>query len=690
MAAHEYNPQIKNKTAAAIQITAEQLLREANDQQEAPVKAPEQTITDANELAEYRLRKRKDFEDQLRRNRLNMGTWFRYAAWEEGQGELARARSIYERALDVEPQNVTTYLKYTELEMKHRNINLARNLFDRVVTLLPRVDQFWYKYTLMEEMLDNVAGARQIFERWMAWAPDENAWSAYIKFEIRYEELDRARALYQRFVQVHPDPKNWLKWVRFEEGNGNLDQVREIFTAAIGLLGDDFIDQKLYVAFAKFEIRAKEYERARVIFKYALERLPRAKSQSLYNQYTQFEKQYGDHSGAEDAILAKRRLQYQTEVEEHPRNYDVWFDYTRLEEENGSDPERVRDTYERAIAEFPPVEEKRLWRRYVYLWLHYALYEEIVTRDADRARQIYAECLDLIPHRKFTFAKVWLQYAYFEVRQLNLPAARRALGRALGTCPKDRLFKGYIELEIRLREFDRVRILYGKYLEFNPANCTTWIEYAKVERALGETERCRALLEIAVEQPVLDMPEVLWKYYIDFEYEAAAYDRVRQLYERLLQRTDHIKVWLSYAQTEVNLAITTPSSPSAKPTDKDEATATSPLARARAVYERAYEHMRRQQRGDERLVVLEAWRDLEESHGTEGSAQRVRAKMPKIIKRRRPVAPEATAMAPGEPTWEEYYDYLFPDDQDQKPNLKLLAMAQQWKSKMQAQQDPTE
>ena len=54
-----------------------------------------------------------------------------------------RARSIYERALDVESRNVTLYIKYTEMEMKNRNINHARNLFDRAVTLLPRVDQFW-------------------------------------------------------------------------------------------------------------------------------------------------------------------------------------------------------------------------------------------------------------------------------------------------------------------------------------------------------------------------------------------------------------------------------------------------------------------------------------------------------------------------------------------------------------------
>jgi crooked neck len=54
-----------------------------------------------------------------------------------------RARSVYERALQVDSRNTTLYLKYVEMEMKHKNIALARNLFDRIVTVLPRRDQFW-------------------------------------------------------------------------------------------------------------------------------------------------------------------------------------------------------------------------------------------------------------------------------------------------------------------------------------------------------------------------------------------------------------------------------------------------------------------------------------------------------------------------------------------------------------------
>lgn len=55
---------------------------------------------------------------------------------------------------------------------------------------------------------------------------------------------------------------------------------------------------------------------------------------------------------------------------------------------------------------------------------------------------------------------------------------------------------------------------------------------------------------MAISQPLLDMPELLWKAYIDFEIEENEFDNVRALYRRLLDRTRHVKVWISFAQFE--------------------------------------------------------------------------------------------------------------------------------------------
>ena len=61
---------VKNKAPAPMQVTAEQLLREAKERELEKVEAPPtQKIQDKDELRDYQLRKRKAFEDELRKNR---------------------------------------------------------------------------------------------------------------------------------------------------------------------------------------------------------------------------------------------------------------------------------------------------------------------------------------------------------------------------------------------------------------------------------------------------------------------------------------------------------------------------------------------------------------------------------------------------------------------------------------------
>ena len=503
-----------------------------------------------------------------------------------------------------------------------------------------------------------LSDSSQVFERWMEWEPDEQAWLSYIKMELRYKEIDRARYIYERFIQTHPEVKNWIRYARFEEQSGFLSNSRNVFERATEFFGEDHMDEKLYVAFARFEEGCREYDRARTIYKYALEHIPKQEAQELFKSYTQFEKKYGDRAGIEDVIISKRKFQYEQEVKANPMNYDAWFDYIRLMEAEGSQ-DMTREVYERAIANIPPSQEKRFWRRYIYLWIYYALYEELVAKDTDRTRQVYLACLEIIPHDKFTFAKVWLMYAHFEVRQKDTKAARKALGTGIGKCPKLKLFKGYIELELQLREFDRCRKLYEKFLEFSVANSSTWIKYAELETILGDSDRARAIFELAINQPLMDMPEMLWKAYIDFEIEQEEEENARQLYERLLERTQHIKVWLSFAKFEASVG-----------TEEG-------AANARSVYERANRSLVSGYSSEERAMLLEAWKDFEKEHGDEKSLESVHKRMPRRVKKKRKVYREDGTDA----GWEEYWDYIFPDDEAAAPNLKLLQMARMWKQK---------
>ncbi|KAF5348432.1 hypothetical protein D9757_012794 [Collybiopsis confluens] len=583
------------------------------------------------------------------------------------------------------------------MELKNRNVQHSRNLFDRAVTLLPRVDQLWYKYVYLEELLQNVSGARQVFERWLAWEPDDKAYQAYIKMEERYQELDRASTIYERWIGVRPEPRTWVKWAKFEEERGRVDKAREVFQTALDFFGDDEEQvekaQAVFGAFARMEVRCKEIERARVIYKFALSRIPRSKSASLYAAYTKFEKQHGTRTTLETTVLGKRRIQYEDELSHDGRNYDVWFDYVRLEESaygdlrsDGSEEEelekaasRVREVYERAVAQVPPGNEKRHWRRYIYLWLDYALFEEIETKDYSRARQIYQTAISLVPHKLFTFAKLWIMFARFEIRRIDLPAARKILGNAIGLCPKEKLFKGYIELETDLREFDRVRKLYEKYLEFDASNSTTWISYAQLESQLADYARTRGIFELGVSQAALSMPEVLWKAYVDFEVEEGERENARSLYERLISLSGHVKVWISFALFEAESialprAVREDEDEDEEDEEKEQKTVPGDPDRARQVFERGYKELKTKGLKDDRVALLEVWKSFESTHGTPEDLTKVERMMP-IVSKKRHVDQETGQMV-------EDWDLVFADDERENnpASFKLLQMAYMWKS----------
>jgi crooked neck len=600
----------------------------------------------------------------------------------------ALTRSVFERALDVDSTSVQLWMRYVTAEIKSRNINHARNLLDRAVTILPRVDKMWFKYIQLEEEMENIEGLRGVFERWMQWQPDAKAWHAYINMETRFGETDRARTLYERFTAVHPENENWIKWAKWEMQHGTTEEVRYVFNTANATL-DDLTSEELLIEWAKYEIRLEEYKRARFIYTWALDHLPRSKSAKLQAAFTRFEKQFGDSEGIDHAIISKRRVEYEEQIKENPYNYDAWFTLVELEE-TLADVGRVREVYERAIAQIPPTQEKRHWARYIYLWLFYAIYEEEEAQDIERARQVYRAVISLIPHKKFTFAKVWLQAAHFEIRQGEVTAARKLLGQSIGMCPKEKLFKGYILLEKKLYEFNRMRTLYEKYVQHCYWKAEALVEFAKLEHALQDLPRARAIFDLAIDADEdLDMPDLVWKAYIEFEEEERQYDKVRDLYRRLLQKAEHIKVWIAFATFELSVPDTDDE------TEEEQPVSEAAKARARSVFDEANQSYKSrilkvksradldQQEKEEleknlkedRAKLLRAWKSFETTHGSPEDIESIEKKLPSRVNKKRRIDAHSFEMGT---------DLLFPGDEE-KPTISagFLANVKNWAAKNQ-------
>lgn len=68
----ERAPRVKNRLPANVQITAEQLLREANERQDPQLQPSRQRLQDFEELNEFQGRKRREFEERIRMLRIDV------------------------------------------------------------------------------------------------------------------------------------------------------------------------------------------------------------------------------------------------------------------------------------------------------------------------------------------------------------------------------------------------------------------------------------------------------------------------------------------------------------------------------------------------------------------------------------------------------------------------------------------
>ncbi|CAK9437928.1 uncharacterized protein LODBEIA_P23060 [Lodderomyces beijingensis] len=709
------------------QITNNQILDEAfNKGNGLAFARPKQTIQDLEELYSYQQAKRKEYEQQLNKNRLNFGQWIRYARWElEHNHDFTRVRSIMERALDVNVQHIPFWTQYVQWELIHSNVNHARNLLERAVTTLPNVNKLWFLYVQTEEMLKNYQAVRAVFERWMQWHPDESAWDAYIHFETRYEQKDNARLVFERYLGEYPRGEIWQKWIDYELQNNAADtaQLRAVFEAAVISLSRGKIEDasfaSILASWLRWEMKHQELERVKELRKLILDEsqfhyAPKIKLQVL-NAVSEVDNILGDKDSIESGIIQKRRAKYEEDVETDPTNYGAWWSYINLmmmmmtmttmtTSASSSGHEQVSEAMKRATST-PPLDQYKSekWKQFILLWVRYALWEEFDNNDIESARKCWNNCLKLIPHKTFTSGKVWIGLAEFELRrdpENGLANARKVFGRALGQMnvsgPKKNILKRYIKLENTLCEWDRVRMIYQKWLELGllfGLTCNEIVKrYFSFELALEEHARCEAVLDVVMNlwknqdlASCFDQSEIV-QLAVEYYTDTMQYHKVRDIYRDLVTKEPTVFNWTTLALFESMIPTTEQLERLLDDTGKEEEgkdefeidIGAEQIRNTRTVFEEAENFYRDCSDNEKRKEILESWKEYEDVNGDEQSVADVAKKLPKRVKRRRTVVDDVE---------EEYYELVFPD-RETKPAPaaaaaapsynKFLANAKKW------------
>lgn len=172
---------------------------------------------------------------------------------------------------------------------------------------------------------NEVERARAVYERYVDILPSVKAWVRFAKFELQNNDVARSRSCYERAMEALGEDANTVSHSCLLMQCGiNFHQLMACDTIILSCCSTSTLcvyvlyrcfglscqsvvpaalfcvcakcvclQEEFFLRFAEFEEIVKEPERARAIYKYALDHLPKAAAQQLYTRFVAFEKQHG-------------------------------------------------------------------------------------------------------------------------------------------------------------------------------------------------------------------------------------------------------------------------------------------------------------------------------------------------------------------------------------------------------------
>ncbi|KAL6771434.1 XAB2 [Auxenochlorella protothecoides x Auxenochlorella symbiontica] len=322
--------------------------------------------------------------------------WVAFAKLYEQHGDLVNARFIYGKAAEVPYKYVddlaTIYCEWAEMEMRAKAYKKALALMRTATTppQRPRTREEENKLPVQERLYRSL-----------------RLWSLLVDLEESLGDLASTRAVYETVLDLKiATPQIVLNYAAFLQESKYWEDSFRVYERGVALFKYPHVKDiwQAYLAFFNQRYGGKKVERARDLYRQAIDEAPPEESKPLFLQYAAFEEKHG---------LARNAMQiYEEAVQKVPVGerlsvYDVYL--ARASEFFGIG--KVREVYETAIEAQPPfalsdADTRTLCLRYAHL--------EQKLGEVDRARAIYVHASALADPRRD--AAFWSDWNAFEVQ----------------------------------------------------------------------------------------------------------------------------------------------------------------------------------------------------------------------------------------------------------------------------------
>ncbi|CAE7564918.1 CRNKL1 [Symbiodinium microadriaticum] len=466
----------------------------------------------------------------------------------------------------------------------------------------------------------------------------------YADLEMRLGNIDRCRTIYSKFLEVQPhNPKAWTVFVDLEDSVGEVERARALCNLAVTQERLDMPELvwKRYIDLETMELllllfptmgRLKKKRKLRNLLIHGIKSLLTGRSkQDVLTQASllAFETSGGrptlqaaEPGGQGEIVMMMRKMNENQAIEDIPDRQE-WM----------SDP----DSGEKLLKIMD--------------------IKELCSEDnRDDMINTLVKITNTLRRTKGESNKAFFARMALALRNDELKVLLNFIQGKLKTkdvkerkAPKEKAKESQVDLNYFsvLDEQQAKEILVAMVKEQTRNHKRTFAACTSTRRLPGATDTA----EMRATDLFLDYLE-----YLDFKVSQSETDNARKVWQMLLSKSHHVRVYIAYSDFE---AVTCQS-----------------MAKAREALDAGSRHFKVESRSEERAMLLEHLLKLEKEHGDEESVQAAEKKQPQRVKKRKAIQGED-----GQEAFEEYMDYNFPEDSSETQNLKILEMARMWKKR---------
>eukprot|EP00898_Chlorokybus_atmophyticus_P000347 jgi/Chlat1/1312/Chrsp118S01743 len=256
--------------------------------------------------------------------------WQSWGVFEEQQGNLSKARDLFDSATVADPKHGPSWHAWAMLEKRDGNLRKARDLLVKGARYDPGNAFLYQSLALMESDAGRLDTARHYFQLGVRTNPSSAAlWQAWALMEVEAGNTYEARRLFKK--KCHgtvtcgkhgPFGSPSKAWALFEHKQGNLETARRLFEEGVRA---DSSHQPVWQAWAVMEFREGNLDRARELFQKGVWADPTNKNA------------WGVLEDRQSNIAFARAL-YKCAVKADPSSVPSWMAWAQMEERLGDLP----------------------------------------------------------------------------------------------------------------------------------------------------------------------------------------------------------------------------------------------------------------------------------------------------------------------------------------------------------------